>query len=181
MKAIKSLRTVRLLLLFAAAASMVGCGYTMKSPYPSDVRTVAVPIWTRGQNVYRRGLEDKLTEALVKRIETDTPYKVVKKDVADSELTGQIKKIEQRILSKNPDTGLPRELEITFYLNFTWKDLRTGENMVEHTNFSIADTYVTAAPIGEEFFEGSEAVINRAARRVVETMMADWLPPEQQH
>jgi len=163
------------LLLAALLATLAGCGnYTMDSQYRTGVSTVFVPIWTRGKDVYRRDLEQPLTEAIAKRIEQDTPYKVAGKDKADTELSGKIVRIEQQVLSKNPDTGLARDLEVTFTLAFTWKDLRTGKILKQHSNLRVADTYITECPIGEDFFQGREAVINRAARRVVEQMEADW-------
>lgn len=168
----KPLKMATLIVLLVTAA---GCGpYTMESQYRSDVKTVFVPIWTRGEQVYRRELEERLTEALVKRIELDTPYKVTTRAKADTELSGRIDRIEQSVLSKNPETGMPRELELTCELSFTWKDLRTGKVLVEHKNFRIADTYITHQPLGEDFFQGSEAVVNRIAQRVVETMEAEW-------
>lgn len=164
-----------LLLLAAATLISAGCTrYTMKTQYRPGISTVAVPIWTRGPQVYRRELEMRLTEAIVKRIELDTPYKVTTKDRADTELTGRIMRIEQRVLSKNPKTSSPRELEVTFFMSYRWTDLRNGNVLVEHENFRVADTYITHEPLGEGFFQGSEAVINRIARRLVEQMEAEW-------
>ena len=165
----------RLAAMAVLAVGLAGCGpYTMKNQYRTGIKTVFVEMWTRGPNVYRRGLEMRLTEAIQKRVELDTPYKVTSKDRADTQLSGKILRISQRVLSKDPDTGLPRELEATFQLAFTWKDLRTGKILVEHTNFRTAGTYVTHEPVGEDFFHGSEDVINRLARRIVETMEAEW-------
>lgn len=167
-------------------------GYTVKSQYRGGIKTVAVPIFIRGKNVYRRELEDRLTEAVVKRIEADTPYKVTVKERADTVLTGTIVNVNQRILSFNSDTGDPREMEITLKINFTWTDLRTGDTLVEKKDFLVSGDYVTEIPyeedsdgkyvpdpdaenrMTEDFFQGSENVINRAAKRIVETMEAPW-------
>ena len=173
MKSLKSL--IAIALTAAVVAFAAGCGnYTMADQYRSGISTVFVPIRTRGQKVYRRDLEQRLTEAIVKRIELDTPYKIVAKGRADTVLRGKIKLIEQRELSSNPATGRPAELEITFTLAFTWQDLRSGKVLVDHANFRVVDSYIPPEPIGEDFFQGSEAVINRIAHRVVETMEADW-------
>jgi hypothetical protein len=175
----KPISAVTLLLLTAAVAS-TGCsgdahhGYTVASQYRSGIKTVAVPSFTRGRNVYRRELEDRLTEAVIKRIEADTPYKVTVKERADTLLTGTLVNVNQRILSFNSDTGEPREMEITLRLNFTWTDLRTGATLVEKKDFHISGDYTTLEPIKEDFFQGSENVINRAAQRIVETMEAPW-------
>jgi hypothetical protein len=163
-----------------ALLSLAGCssdparGYSFANQYQENIRTVAVPIFDIGKDVYRRGLEFRLTEALVKRIELDTPYKVVEKKRADTELRGRIEQVEQRVLSFNPDTGLPREAEITFTVSFTWTDLRSGKVLASQSRFRQAGTYLPQRPIGEDFFQGSEDVINRLARRVVEHMEKPW-------
>ncbi len=149
-------------------------GYTAQSQYRQGVRTVAVPIWTRGKDVYRRDVEIQLTEALVKRIELDTPYKVTTKPQADTILTGTIEQISQQTLSFDPDSGDPREMQMTFTVSFKWEDLRTGNIIVEKKLFRIAGVYLPPAPFNEDFFEGSQDLMDKLARRVVETMEADW-------
>ncbi len=149
-------------------------GYTARSQYRKGIQTVAVPIWTRGKNVYRRNVEIRLTQALVKRIELDTPYKVTDKQKADTLLSGTIERIEQATLSFNPDTGRPREIEVAFTVAFKWEDLRTGDVIVDRRNFRVADVYIPPHPFNEDFFRGSESLMERLARRIVETMEADW-------
>ena len=149
-------------------------GYTARNHYRPGIQTVAVPIWTRGKDVYRRNLEIDLTAALVKRIELDTPYKVTKKNRADTILTGSIDVIIQRVLSFNPDTGQPREKEVTFTVSFEWKDLRTGKNVVVRKNFDVAVVYLPDAPYNENFFLGSQKLMDKLALRIVETMETDW-------
>jgi len=167
-------------LLPTVAAVVIGCsqdpttGYTTRSQYPRDVKSVAVPIWKVGPVVYRRNLEDRLTEALQKAIKTYAGYRITTRERADTELVGTIDAIEQSELSKNPNTGDPREMEITFVVSFTWKDLRTRKVRTEKTDFRVTDTYIPAEPIGEDFFQGSESLINRLARRIVEKMQESW-------
>ncbi|MGC9454864.1 MAG: LPS assembly lipoprotein LptE [Phycisphaerae bacterium] len=171
---------ISVILLCVCPMLLVGCartpseGYSFSGGYPDDVRTVAVPIWNVGKNVYRREMEFRLTEALVKRIELDTPYKVAEKTDADTLLSGTIDNISQRVLSTNPDTGLPREMEMTLTVSFQWSDLRTGKIRAERSNVRVSGTYIPHEPLSEDFFTGSEDVINRLARRVVEQMESDW-------
>jgi hypothetical protein len=165
------------LLLAAILVGLVGCepmGYTARSQYRKNIRTIAVPIWTRGKDVYRREVEIRLTQALAKRIELDTPYKITDRQKADTLLTGTIDRIEQATTSFNPDTGEPREISVTFYVSFQWEDLRSGAVLVKKTNFPVSDVYLPPAPFNEDFFLGSEAVMERLARRIVETMESDW-------
>lgn len=167
-------------LLAVLTAALSGCssdpnaGYSLQSLYPTDVKSVAVPMWEVGEDVYRRELQTRLSEALTKRIEMDTPYKVTKAERADTELRGKIDVVSQRVLSYNPSSGLPREKELSLKLSFTWKDLRTGKVLAEQPGIIIADAYISEAPLESDFFQGSEKVINEAARRVVEHLEAPW-------
>ena len=161
-------------------AAACGCsddptkGYTLKSQYVEGIKTVAVPIWHRGRDVYRRDLEFHLTEAIIKRLELDTPYKVTDKSRADTELRGTIDLIPQRVLSYNPDTGRSREMEVTLTVSFTWTDLRSGKVLAQRRDLRQAGTYIPPVPFGEDFFQGSEDVVDKLARRIVEHMEADW-------
>jgi outer membrane lipopolysaccharide assembly protein LptE/RlpB len=173
---------MRIACLVVAGTMLAACGcasdptqgYTTKSQYLTNVRTVAVPIWTRGKEVYRRELEFQLTEALVKRLELSTPYKVVDKARADTELRGTIDNVSQRVLSFNPDTGDPREKEITYTVSFTWTDLRSGKVLVKRKGFHQAGSYIPPTPFGEDFYQGSEDVVNKLAQRIVEQLAAEW-------
>jgi hypothetical protein len=162
------------------AAVLAGCsgdpteGYSFDSLYRTDIKSVAVPMWDVGQDVYRRELQTRLSEALVKRIEMDTPYKVTTAARADTELRGKIDVVSQRVLSYVPSSGEPREIEMTFIMSFTWKDLRTGKIIAEKQKLEVSDTYITQSPLESDFFQGSEKVINECARRVVEQLEAPW-------
>jgi hypothetical protein len=176
----RTLAGVYLMCLSGLLAGPVACsqdptsGYSLTSPYRSGVDTVAVDIFTRGRALYRREIEFRLTEAVAKRIELDTPYKIAPKAAADTLLTGTIESVTQRTLSFDPETGSARELEMTFLISFTWTDLRTGDVLASQSGLRVSGSYMRIPPLTEEFYTGSETVINRAARRVVEQMERPW-------
>jgi hypothetical protein len=149
-------------------------GYTMRPIYREGIATVAVPIWNRGKDVYRREIEFRLTEALQKRIELNTPYKVAPRERADTLLEGTIERIDQRVLEFDPDSGRPREQEISMTVSFTWTDLRTGTVLLKRTRFVASAVYIPLTPFNEDFYQGSEADIDKMARRIVEQMEAPW-------
>lgn len=162
-------------------AACVGCtnpdptrGYTTVSQYRQGIKTVAVPIFRRASNEYRRGIEFRLTEALTKQIEAQTPYKVVDKAKADTLLTGTIRRVRQNVLSFNPDTGRAREIQMRIIVDFTWKDLRTGEVLLTKKDFRVAAEYIPPAPFREDFFLGSEGAFNKMARLIVEQLAQPW-------
>lgn len=163
------------LLLSSLAGVAGGCGgYSTANVYHQDVRTVAIPIWTRGSDVYRRDIEFRLTEALAKRVQLDTPYKVTDKSRADTLLEGVIQGVDQRVLSFNPDTGEPRDIQLRLRVDFTWTDLRTGEILLERKNFRAAGVYYPSDPLSEDFFEGSADAINDLALRIVQELESPW-------
>jgi hypothetical protein len=131
----------------------------------------------------------RLTEAVQKQVELNTRYKVTSQSKADTLLEMTIDQIEQTPMSFNPDTGLAREKEIRMLITFTWKDLRSGEILVHRDKFEVEGSYIpnststgTNVPAvsgktkyySEDFFQGSEDVIDRAGARIVEQMEADW-------
>jgi hypothetical protein len=164
------------LMLAGAMLAGVGCsndpntGYTMDPPFRKQIKTVHVPIWTRGKDVYRREIEFQITEAVQKRIQAYTPYRLASKGRADTELTGSLDEVVQRPLSINPDNGLAREMEITFIVSFKWVDIATGHILAEEPHLHVSGTYYPISPLNEDFFEGSQDVINKLAERVVEHM-----------
>jgi len=168
---------------YGALAALAGCsddpraGYTLKNQYRQDVKTVAVKMFQRSRDVYRRDIEFDLTEALVKRIEQDTPYKVTTIGRADTELSGTIERIDQHVGSYDPETGRPRDMLLTVTVSFTWKDLRAGRRdvvLVKQEKLKATGDYVTHEPVGEVFFQGGQDVVNRLARQIVEHMEAAW-------
>ena len=148
-----------------------GCGYSTSRPFRTDVQTVAVEMIESRE--FRRELEFALTEALVKRIEMDTPYRIADKSVADTSFEGEILEVRQRTVGNQFRTDDPREIGTTIAMRYRWKDLRTGEILVERPQFVHMDAYIP--PVGESFTKGvAVRGLDRMAERIVETMETDW-------
>ena len=165
----KNLRFVAiggLIALFAVS----GCGYKIGTMHRSDVKSIVVPVWTRGHGVFRRGLEMELTKAIITRIQLDTRYRITTETHADTKLAGQLTNVRQKSLTINTDTGSSRAQEATFTVSFKWVDLRSGEELVVRDSFDVKGRYITAAPFRETFFTGSQEAIDEAAQRIVEQL-----------
>jgi hypothetical protein len=156
-----------------------GCGYEIGVMHRPDVESIAIPVWTRGSGVYRRGLEMQLTKAIVNRIQLDTRYKLTNVAKADTKLVGELTNVRQQIVAINTDTGGARAKEVTFTVSFRWVDLRNGEDIVVRDNFDIRGRYITTDPFNETFFQGSQEVIDEAAQRIVEQLEEGWPDSEQ--
>lgn len=157
------------LALLAMAAG--GCGYSTKRPFPSGINTVYVEMLQSRE--FRRDLEFALSEALVKRIEMDTPYKIADKSVADTEFTGEILEVQQRVIGNQFETDQPREIGATIVMRYRWKDLRSGDILVERPRFVHMTSYIP--PAGETFAKGVNVRgLDGMAERIVETMETGW-------
>ena len=167
--------------LVAAAIMVVhglaGCGagsfddYQNGWLYPADIETVYVEMFDSSD--FRRGREYVLTDAICKRIETDTPYKIVSDvNVADTILSGQINAIYQGVLTGERYEGNPLELEAIVTVTVSWKNLRTGDLLIDNEHVSAWASYSTQ--LGQSFDYASNVAANRAAQRVVELMEVEW-------
>lgn len=133
MKRIDRCRFVLPLLLGLASLGLSGCaqnghlsflGYTTEPVYDPNIRTVYVPQF---KNVsFRRGVEYSLTRAVIRDIESKTPFKVVScREDADTELTGKIINWRKNVINVNQLNEV-REAEVGLAVELTWRDLRPG-------------------------------------------------------
>ena len=147
-----------------------GCGYTTRRPFPETVATVHVEMFHSKD--FRKDLEFKLTEAVVKRIETDTRYRIAPRKQADTILSGELVEVRQATLGNDFRTDLPRETGATFVISLRWKDQRTGKILAERQRFAYTTTYIP--PVGESFFDGAVRGLDGVAEQLVETMESPW-------
>lgn len=163
---------VRMMMVCLGLLVLAGCGYTQKELYPTEVRSVAVPIFSNRS--YYPGVEFDLTEALIKELELRTPYKVVGGDAADTLLQGTITQVQQRTLSWSREEGLPQEMEVRIEVDFVWKNARTGMTLQERRGFAAVGRYVPSTAVGERFSAGQHAAVQKLAADIVSALRANW-------
>lgn len=164
------LRTLALLLAAIVTAGCAGSDYRWQSLYRQDVQTVAVPIFT--SKSFERGVELQLTQAVIQQIELRTPYKVVDQSRADTILEGEIVRVTQPLISRDRDSTLPQEQLFVITVNFTWKDLRTGEVLERQEAFEQTAPYYPT--LGEGRTAGRLDAIDELAVAIVRELEADW-------
>jgi hypothetical protein len=147
-----------------------GCGYRADNLFRSDVRTVYVEIFESRE--FRRDLEFMLTEAIKKRIATDTPYRLAPREKADTLLRGEILEERQAAFAPDPLSRLPRDKQLTLALRVEWKDLRSGRLLFDQPVLMQAVDYLPAA--GESERSAQDKAIDRLAARIVARMYEDW-------
>lgn len=166
----------RVLLALALLMLPSGCGYRWGTTYNTDIRTVAVPIFDNPTFV--SDIDAELADALAKRIQSKTPWRVTSADNADTTLTGAFRRTGLNTLSVTPETGLVQEQSISYAVDFEWRDNRTGEVLVERRNFQAATTFLPSrgedGTPGERVELGSRAAIDELAERIVAELRSSW-------
>ena len=160
---------------FAVCLCFCGCGkmsgYSNEALYPSEIHSVYVEMFDNQS--FRRGVEYELTDALAKRIEAETPYKIISsRDRADSIISGQISQISESALSTERQTGMALEKEVQLRAVVSWKNLKTGELLIENKPITAAATYSQWQ--NQSFRYASSVAANNLARRIVELMEKKW-------
>ena len=127
----------------AALCGLTGCGYSASELFRTDVKTVHVQMFDSRE--FRRDLEFMLTEAVKKRIATDTPYRVAPKEKADTILRGEV--LEERQAAFAPDfrSRQPRDEQMTLVVRVRWKDLHSGRLLADRPLLLQAGDYLPAA------------------------------------
>jgi hypothetical protein len=153
-----------------AMAALTGCGYSTTRPFPTDIQTIHVEMFQSKE--FRRELEFRLTESIVKRIEMDTPYRIAPRNKADALLTGEILMVENRNFGDDVDTDLPRETGSTVVIRYRLQNMRTGRVLVERPRSVYQTSFIP--PVGETFTEGMTRAMDGLAEHIVESMESDW-------
>ena len=173
------IRTGAILLLTTLGACIVLCGgclsggegnYANRWLYPDDVSTVYVEMFDTGG--FRRGHEYNFTDALCKRIESETPYKIVSdRNRADTLISGTVR-IAKGVLATDRYEGRPLEYETYAEAIITWKNLKTGDILVDSEKVTASASY--APKLDQDLDEASKVAMNRAAEKAVELMEIGW-------
>jgi hypothetical protein len=161
--------------IVATFAGFGGCvdmsGYSNESLFPEEVSSVYVEMFDNRS--FRRGIEYDLTDALAKRIEAETPYKIISsRDRADTIISGQILSARELWLSRERETGRALEKEVELVAVVNWENLKTGELLIDNQSVSASASYSEWQEQGFEY--GSTLAANNLARKIVELMEKDW-------
>ncbi len=146
-------------------------GYSDEPLFPQDVSSVCLKMFDNQS--FRRGVEYELSDALAKRIEVETPYKLVSSlDRADTVMSGRIVSIGESALSTQREIGrvLEREVEVRAVVN--WKNLKTGELLIDSQSVRASASYSTYQM--QDFKYASTLAANNLAQKIVGLMEEKW-------
>ncbi len=139
--------------------------------------TVFVPVFE--SESYRRGLGERLTEAVIKEIELKTPYKVVGSPDADSILSARLLEDRRHTLVESPFDD-PRVSETDLRAEVTWVNRRrqpiapTQTIVIPPELIDVAQTSALIPEVGQSVATAQQQAIERLAQQIVSTMEAPW-------
>jgi hypothetical protein len=154
-----------------------GCGYMVGSAYGPEVRTVEVSIFQN--DTFRRGIEYQLTEAVQREIQTRTPFRLAKGRDADTRLTGRIVDVRKDVLGETRFDD-PRELQVSYAIQVTWEDLRTGQLLAQQEVPVAPDVLPLvgqaefAPEVGQSLATATHDAMSRLAAQIVNMMEVPW-------
>lgn len=159
------------------SGALAGCGYTVGNGFQSEVRSVHVPIFK--SKSFRRGIEYQLTEAVIKQIQLRTPFKITSEEDADTRLVGTINDVKKTVLGRNQFNDA-RELNVTYIVNITWEDLRTGKVLAQNevpvppemVQFTSQASF--APEVGQSLATATQQALDRMATDIVNMMEIPW-------
>ncbi len=167
-------------MIFVALTLSGGCAsyqVGQATLFRPDIRTVHVPVFE--SDSLRRNLGERLTEAVVKEIESRTPYKVVGSPDADSILSGRIETDAKRVVAENRYDDV-RDIEADLTVEVRWIN-RRGEMLMQRSsipmgplNMAIAKDAQFFPEAGQSLETAQQAVIQQLAREIVGQMEIWW-------
>jgi hypothetical protein len=162
------------------ALSLAGCAaYQVgsQSLYAPDVATVYVPIVE--SDSYRRELGERLTEAVAKKIDLNTHFKVVGTPDADSVLSVRLISETRRVVVENASDD-PRGLEVDMHAEVTWLNRRRLPIVPVHAILLPPDLArfhqqsVLIPEVGQSIVTAQQQAIDRLADQIVSAMEEPW-------
>jgi hypothetical protein len=158
--------------LALALAGLAGCGYSLRAPYDTNVRTIYVPTFRSVS--FRRDVQFQLTELVQKEIEKRTPYKVVGNiEEADTILEGTVNYADKNIIVENTD-NLPRQLTATIQATVNWIHNPPLDYEKTRDPTVVSDTVYFAPELGETTATAFYRVCQDLATQIVDMMEEPW-------
>lgn len=174
------IRTAASLLVVWWAASVCGCAayqFGPRSLFRDDIRTVHVPV--ARNDTFRHDLGPRLTEAVIRRIELRTPYKVTGDPAADSTLSMRITGQAKAVLTESASDD-PRALDAIVSALISWND-RNGTPILQNQlslETSLGTELVQGARMvpeaGQSIQTSLQDSIDDLADRIVSQMELRW-------
>ena len=166
-------------ILMAAMLLVSGCGYTQKTVLPNDIKSIyvetvknEVPI----DQVYAHvpGVEIKVTNAVIKRLNQDGTLKVVSDPTkADAILESSMIQFQQEG-ARYSNLESVEEYKLYIALSLKLINAKTKETIWVEPNFYGDSEYFVSDVRSIGLNEAADRSVERLARNVVDRIVEDW-------
>jgi len=163
-----------ILVPFAAAALLTGCGYhTVGAPthLPPEARTMAVPVFATNTEAYHT--EAALTDAVIREFAARSKMRVSPGEGTNPDvvLHGTILKEVVAPLTYNTTTQQSSSFLITLVISVTLTD-HDGKVLYENKNYVFRGQYQSTTDL-PTFLDESPAAVERISRDFARALVAD--------
>ncbi|MCP4758966.1 MAG: LptE family protein [Planctomycetes bacterium] len=169
---LSAMGSIVLLFLLAACGSDASKGWVLGSTYDSDIKTIAIPVVQNA--TYDREVGYLLTNALIREVETRTPWRVVDETVADTLLEVSIQKVDLKQLSQSRLTQLDQEMAVQLTVDWNWERLDNNTTITGWDGMGTSGMFFPSNPLGEPIELGRLESVQMMARAIVDRMAESW-------
>jgi len=162
-----------------------GCGYTTGSLLPDNLKTIYIdnfkneisvssePSGKHGFRIYRPGVENEITAAIIDQFIFDGLLQAVSNDSADLILSGELIDYYKEPLRYDKFDNV-EEYRIIVTINMKLFDTTHNKAMWEAKNFIGYDTYRLTGAFATGEGEAREGAIKDLAQKVSEKVVEAW-------
>lgn len=160
--------------LSLVALVSTGCPYSTRSGLPEHIRTVEVPVF-RNSTKYK-GLETKLTEELINRLQDDPQVRPVNGG-GDATLEGEIIDV-YRDVRRETRGDRPATVRVTVEVRYTFYDNVEQRAIVENATLQSTESSTTAGLFevdrGEVQATAEDEAVRVLARDMIRRTVGAW-------
>ncbi|MBM3889374.1 MAG: hypothetical protein FJ388_09635 [Verrucomicrobia bacterium] len=155
-----------------AAVCCGGCAYRLGPTSTLDIKTVAVPNF-KNQTAQAR-ISVQITNAIIKRLQTDGSIRVVSEDTADATLTGEIIGWQRSALRYNiANSYLPSEYQLMVTAHVVLTNNRTGKRILD-TNLYGTTFYFFGDDLAQAERQALPLAADDLAKRIADRIVDAW-------
>ncbi len=161
-----------------------GCGYTMQTTLPDNVKTIHVDTFKNNiditkevsskdkYEVYRPNLEVDLRDAIVNRFFLDGNFKIADKDSADAVLEGQVNQYRKDPLRYQNE--VVQEYRISLVCDFKFIRQKDSKVLLDEKNITGDTTFFTAGTLQKTEESALDDAMSDLARRIINKIVENW-------
>jgi outer membrane lipopolysaccharide assembly protein LptE/RlpB len=154
--------------------ALAGCGYHVAgkdNKLPTDLRTLAIPAFTNGTQVYR--VEQDLTSAVVREFITRTHYHVINRQdhSADATLQGAVLAVYVTPLTIDTRTNRVATVLVQVSMHVSLTD-KKGKVLYDNPSYLFREQYQESSSLST-FFQEESPALQRLSRDFARALVSD--------